>query len=337
MNKRIGWIDITKGIAIILVILGHSIIGLKANDFIFSFHMPIFFIVSGILFKEKDVLFVIKHNAQRLLIPYAVTSGILIIARAISAYIQNWTMPQIKNLMINTFIGALFGYGVDEGRKWFFEIWRIGAIWFILAFFWSNIIIQIIYKYTDTWKEWQRGQLIIAVSAIGYIIGQYIWLPTNIDIGAFAILFMYIGILMKRTDILKKRGMPVICWVMVFVIWIYASLTGGINMVVRYVPGWLAIPGAVCGSIIIMRLSMSIDDTVNLSCICKWYGKNSMKILCVHLIEMLIVPWDYIVQQIAGYHMLINMFLIFLLRTVLITVITLIINALPCLYRKTLS
>ena len=54
-KQRISWIDVTKGIAIYLVILGHSLIGLKVNDYIFAFHMPLFFIASGLLFREKSI------------------------------------------------------------------------------------------------------------------------------------------------------------------------------------------------------------------------------------------------------------------------------------------
>jgi acyltransferase len=53
MNKRIGWIDIAKGITILLVIVGHTLIGYKVNDYIYAFHMPLFFICSGLLFKPK--------------------------------------------------------------------------------------------------------------------------------------------------------------------------------------------------------------------------------------------------------------------------------------------
>ena len=65
-KQRIGWIDVTKGIAILLVILGHSLVGLKINDYIFAFHMPVFFITSGILFRPKSIPAVIKKNAQKL-------------------------------------------------------------------------------------------------------------------------------------------------------------------------------------------------------------------------------------------------------------------------------
>lgn len=45
-SKRIEWVDIAKGIAIILMVVGHEIGG-NARIFIFSFHMPLFFILSG--------------------------------------------------------------------------------------------------------------------------------------------------------------------------------------------------------------------------------------------------------------------------------------------------
>ncbi len=46
--KRIEWVDIARGIGIILVILGHIGIG-KVGKFIYSFHIPLFFFLSGFL------------------------------------------------------------------------------------------------------------------------------------------------------------------------------------------------------------------------------------------------------------------------------------------------
>lgn len=73
-KQRISWIDVTKGIAIYLVILGHSLIGLKVNDYIFAFHMPLFFIASGLLFREKSIKKTIAGNIKKLLVPYYITS-----------------------------------------------------------------------------------------------------------------------------------------------------------------------------------------------------------------------------------------------------------------------
>lgn len=196
MNKRIGWIDIAKGVTILLVIVGHTLIGYKVNDYIYAFHMPLFFICSGLLFKPKDIKMVAKNNAKKLLVPYYVTCGIVIAARAVSAYLQNWTPEQIKYLTVNTSIAALFAYGVD-GCKWFFNVWMIGAVWFFWAFFWSNLFLQIIFYVTRDKEEWQRACLVIIVATLSFIVGQYIWIPTNVDIGGFAVLFIYTGYLMQ--------------------------------------------------------------------------------------------------------------------------------------------
>lgn len=42
--QRLEWIDITKGFAIILMVFGHSSIPKSISNYIWSFHMPLFFI-----------------------------------------------------------------------------------------------------------------------------------------------------------------------------------------------------------------------------------------------------------------------------------------------------
>lgn len=46
-------IDVLKGIGIILVVIGHSGCPNLLKDFIYSFHMPLFFIASGYFFNEN--------------------------------------------------------------------------------------------------------------------------------------------------------------------------------------------------------------------------------------------------------------------------------------------
>ncbi len=83
-ENRIDWIDISKGIGIILVVLGHTIVPQIRGEsraaeflwiFIYSFHMPLFFFLSGYLFEmgiekytNKKHFFLSK--ARKLLLPY---------------------------------------------------------------------------------------------------------------------------------------------------------------------------------------------------------------------------------------------------------------------------
>ncbi len=56
-KKRILWIDVARGIAILLVVLGHCIGDLNdpGNRFILAFHMPLFFFISGMCISEKVI------------------------------------------------------------------------------------------------------------------------------------------------------------------------------------------------------------------------------------------------------------------------------------------
>ena len=67
-QERIAWIDLARGIGILLIILGH-LPGLgKLGVWIFSFHVPLFFFLYGYLFKN-DLAFLpfLKKKAKALL------------------------------------------------------------------------------------------------------------------------------------------------------------------------------------------------------------------------------------------------------------------------------
>lgn len=67
------WITNARGIGAILVILGHSFGSRQGWMFnlIYSFHMPLFFFLSGFCFRNKgDFWHLIRSKSTRLLIPY---------------------------------------------------------------------------------------------------------------------------------------------------------------------------------------------------------------------------------------------------------------------------
>lgn len=83
--KRIVWIDIFKGLAILLVIMGHvcqmrfPISGKWLSDIIYSFHMPLFLFLSGLFARKaveaadnRQVRGYIIKKARQLLVPFAV-------------------------------------------------------------------------------------------------------------------------------------------------------------------------------------------------------------------------------------------------------------------------
>ena len=139
----------------------------------------------------------------------------------------------------------------------------------------------------------------------------------------FAILFVYAGYLFSKVQIWEKKKLPVVCWLLVAVVYVCAAHIGGINMVIRYVPNYAAIPGALAGSLLLIKLSTYMEHWKKCAKILIWYGRNSMKILCVHLFEMMIIPWGYFAQWLG---LADTRLTTIVLRTLFITIGVLIIN-----------
>ena len=75
---RIEWIDVAKGLGMVLVIYGHLLLSeglwVAINRAIYSFHMPMYFVLSGYVVHPRRTTFgsFVKGQAYKLLIPAAV-------------------------------------------------------------------------------------------------------------------------------------------------------------------------------------------------------------------------------------------------------------------------
>lgn len=65
------WIDWAKFFGIYLVIIGHGwLLDSNWKLFLYSFHMPFFFLLSGLLFKFRPFPQLLKNDWHRLIVPY---------------------------------------------------------------------------------------------------------------------------------------------------------------------------------------------------------------------------------------------------------------------------
>lgn len=78
-QNRNRWLDIAKGIAITLMIAGHTPIPSVMSHFIYAFHMPLFFIASGLVsnYEKYSLMDYIKHKSYTLLLPFVCYSTIV--------------------------------------------------------------------------------------------------------------------------------------------------------------------------------------------------------------------------------------------------------------------
>lgn len=313
--KRVDWIDISKGITILLVIIGHNIPTTSLLfKFIFSFHMPLFFIINGYLYKEKNLKSQFKSNFNRLLLPYLFTSFCLVLYTILSALIKN------NKRNIFCFIASIL-YSTGDLVNQFPFLNTIGALWFLTCLFVATILFNFIIKYTKKIKPIYQIAIIIIISFIGYEIGQVIYLPWSIDIALVAQIFLYTGYNLKKYDLLKLK--PILLLV-TLPIWIVAIFFSDLSMNSRiYQPLLLSIIGAICGTIIIIMISKLLSRINYINKIFSYIGKESLTILCFHLLEHFVFPWKtfYILYN--------NTTLLILAKILLLLIITYIIKCIP--------
>lgn len=135
-------INIMRGIAVFCVVIGHSfsstvepsILGFL-KDFVYCFHMPAFFFISGFLSQRKEMLTIqekykrIRKKAFRLLIPYFFLTVVTIILKVIFG-----TFAKNPLKYDSLFIDILIGRNNPNGGLWFlYTLFAISAIGIILS------------------------------------------------------------------------------------------------------------------------------------------------------------------------------------------------------------
>lgn len=150
-KKRIEYIDAIKGFAILLMVMGHVIawnyadynnvciydpnqsINVKMGgviwQLIYSFHMPLFFMVSGFLFYKvfcwKDLGSFIIKKSKRLLIPWICTFGIVYFVRGSMGY---WFLLCLFQMSIIVFLLILLMEKVNSRKTFLIDIILLVAI-----------------------------------------------------------------------------------------------------------------------------------------------------------------------------------------------------------------
>ena len=133
-KERIDWIDYAKALGVFLVIMGHTYKGYSFIGWIYSFHMPLFFFLSGTTLKIKQISCkeFFKKRVKALLIPYILYSAVYIILEVVK--------------------GALNG-NIDGTMKYFLRdaFWIRGeqatiGLWFLPLLFLVEVLLMAVCK-----------------------------------------------------------------------------------------------------------------------------------------------------------------------------------------------
>lgn len=286
MPNRIAWIDFAKGLAIVLMVLGHMLSGNSyLLKFIFVFHMPFFFIMAGYLLNlnkwggaDNYKPFTTKLF-KRLLMPYFIAEllwypiwFIVCHEAGFLKYSWDWygTDPFAAFIMI--FIGNGNGKGL---------LFR--QLWFLPALFFTEIIFIKLYNRLNALGAEILALTVVAASCLGFYLEKFFIMLWGIDIALAAQIFILAGVLIRKHNLIDRISLKV-CAVLTLIVVVAFCFNDRVDMNYRcYGNALLFYTGGIAGTLLIMKLSalMTEGKVFELISAC---GRQSMMILVMHLI-----------------------------------------------------
>ena len=211
--KRDITLDIVRGIGITLMVIGH--IGYPLNTFIYLFHMALFFIISGYLFRDKcwqtipDVKNFIMRKIKTLYLPFIIFNILFILLHNFFININFYTADCVFEFRGVTFLPTVY-YTFGKIIKsiiytlLFFHRERlIGATWFLVVLFYVSVISCIGHYLVNKYVPKEKFNFVVTfLYAVAFIIG-YILSLVNFNFYLIGDMFtaaglFYIGILTRK-------------------------------------------------------------------------------------------------------------------------------------------
>ncbi|WP_261722108.1 acyltransferase family protein [Weissella cibaria] len=289
---RYKWIDIARGLAMLMVIIGHvsgSEPAFQAGqNFLFLGNLPIFFFFSGLLYRPKPLGERIKTNFNTLILLY------IVFALLILAY--EWPAVKFGHAswsLTGTLLGALWAGGNNSTMP--AGMMSLGAVWFFVALGLATIVFScvqaLVAKLPDRWRMITLVVISLGLFGLGLLAPAVA--PWSLNAVLLSQVFLLGGYLAQRW---MKQPWPFYGMVTMFVaglaVWYWASQAGTFYLVSGTFTGpiWQMLLGAF-GSIfalagvaqLIERGLWQMGDGI------AWVGQNSAVVLFLHAFAILIL------------------------------------------------
>jgi len=164
MPKRVQYIDIAKGIGIMLVVLGHNDLGGYhpiLYRFIYAFHMALFFFLSGVFFNfERPFKSIFVRRFNTLIKPLVFT---IILIYGVSVFFGKISFEvAVRNILKSLYMTGAY-------LNW-------AQLWFLPSLFVTNLYAFFFYRATKPIpKNWMRWAVLLLTLWIGTLFLPYMW------------------------------------------------------------------------------------------------------------------------------------------------------------------
>lgn len=274
MSNRIAWIDACKGIGIFLVIIGHTTLVNAPRLHIYSFHMPLFFFLSGFLFSSKgNFKEFLLIKVRSLLVPYFAFA-------IISLFLFSHYLEQ--PIELNHFLKSTL-----ESKRNF--IYYNDPLWFLTSLFLIEILFYFIVKFVRN-----KFAMLLVVFVVGFLSfaklgatnGTNI-LPWSLDQSLYYLVYFGIGYFVRNMHWFERdlRKSVILIGLSSLYIWFVIDST-------FYQKVWqlLHLPSVVqvyLSGIIWASLAISfviyLSQLLSISPLINYMGKNSLTLMVLHM------------------------------------------------------
>lgn len=264
--KRLAWVDAVKGICILLMIYGHTILPENMKVIIYTFHMPAFFILSGYTFNYKYNDF--KEFAYKRLLPLLKAYLFFAVVSFFWSRFKYMIDQTIEPDTLHNFLGIFFSLRNSDfsSGNWFFTAMITGYIMFYLC----------------TNKIYKNFLCLVFVTIVQFVLWTIYTvlfnkaLPWALDTSLIVSVYLILGYLLKKYNIVyilsKNKKLSII---IIFLVWVYSFI---LNIIIRN-EGFIRVDmNQNMYGCTILYLLHSIAGTIGLALI--FFNINEQNILC---------------------------------------------------------
>lgn len=295
MSVRFNQVDALKGLGMILVIIGHmdlTLVGTSVATFIYTFHMPLFFLVSGYLSIKmyNNFVVVLKKKARSLLLPYTVFFCISLLFGYIVVpfvILKSNVIPEVD------FIQIIKSYLLSGGELTNIPIYNF-PLWFLPCLFVTELCF---YFFKKIKNDWIFFAVLIVIAAITFPIQTILEgrPPFHINVVPAALVFMGIGYLFRKYESkIKINNFGSILIIFISLVLAYKN-PGNISYIIN--PIYFFISATLITYLLYIMLKNCTDNNLFV-----YIGKNSLAIFGIHALVILLYSFLPITNYFSNYN-----------------------------------
>ncbi len=299
-KRRIAWMDMAKGLGILMVLLNHAELNLGPINWLGGmFYMPVFFVLAGMTFsvrQEESLAQFALRKAKRLLVPYAFYNLFLFLFFFCK---DSLLTRQVTAESFFPLAGILYSrnclYPVSAKNNLQFMTILNAPTWFLTCLFLALVFFGCLWKLGERNKRaaWGTGLGLVLLSvALHY--ASPVLLPWSLDCALYALAFLGAGHYFRKYSVVerlygKKGVLALLALLFVGLSW----ANGPVNMSVGHygVSMLLYVLVGSLGSLLCMEacLWMERRGPKGLVSLGTGAGSVTMRILCLHLFVFMAV------------------------------------------------